>query len=86
MEASSQRPSERRIGVRVRVKGVHADEAAVLFKQNGFTPIYVEYRDDGDVSFWFAKALKDRFDRVAISIPRDFFAMQAFIGRITPRS
>ena len=72
-------PSEKRIGGRVRVKSDRADDAARLFETNGFTPIYVEHRDDGDVSFWFGKEADDVLYRIATCIPREFYAVQGIV-------
>jgi hypothetical protein len=43
------------VGARIRVKAEHADDAAAVFDREGLTPIYVEHRADGAVSFWFGK-------------------------------
>jgi hypothetical protein len=75
-------PSQRRIGCRIRVKQQHADEAAALFDRNGFVPIYVEHREDGDVSFWFGKEPDDVLHRIVTSVPLEFFALRAVVGNI----
>lgn len=49
-------PSKKLIGGRVRVKSDRATDAARLFDAGVLAPIYVEHRDDGDVSFWFGNA------------------------------
>jgi hypothetical protein len=71
------RPADRRIGIRIRVKPEHADAAAAMFSEAGFSPIYVECREDGDVSFWFAKEDRPRRGEIVEAIPRDFYALQA---------
>jgi hypothetical protein len=72
-------PSQRRVGCRVRVRPEHADEAARLFETNGFSPIYVEHRDDGNVSFWFGKEPADVLYRIGTCIPREFYAIQGIV-------
>ena len=49
------RPSERRIGARVRIKPVHQPEVEALFLEAGLAPIYKELRSDGNISYWFNK-------------------------------
>ena len=56
-----------------------ADEAARLFEQGGFRPIYVDHRDDGDISFWFGKASGEELYRLFNSIPREFYAIQGVV-------
>ena len=51
----SDKPPEGNVGARIRVKAEHADGAAAAFDREGITPIYVEHRADGVVSFWFGK-------------------------------
>lgn len=72
-------PSEKLIGGRIRVRAENADEAAGLFVQGGFRPIYVDHRGDGDISFWFGKAPDDDLYRLFNSIPREFYAIQAVV-------
>jgi hypothetical protein len=48
-------PPERDVAARIRVRAEHAEDAAAAFDREGLTPIYVEHRADGDVSFWFGK-------------------------------
>lgn len=79
LPANGKPPSEKRIGSRIRVRPENADEAAKLFEQNGFQPIYVDYRADGDVSFWFGKAPDDEKYRLFSSIPREFYAIQGVV-------
>ena len=80
-------PSQKRVGGRVRVKSEDAADAAQLFEASGFTPIYVEHREDGDVSFWFAKDADDVLYRIATCIPRDFYAIQGeVVGNNPPFS
>ena len=77
--ANERPPSEKLIGGRVRVRPENAVEAAKLFEQNGFRPIYVEHRDDGEISFWFGKASDDELYRLFSSIPREFYTIQGVI-------
>lgn len=72
-------PSKTRIGGRVRVRSERAVDAARLFEASGFAPIYVEYRDDGDVSFWFGKEADDVLYRIGTCIPREFYAVQGVV-------
>lgn len=72
-------PSERRIGARVRVRRDRANDAAELFAASGFAPLYVEHRDDGDVSFWFGKEPDDILYRIVTCIPREFYALQGVL-------
>jgi hypothetical protein len=81
LPANEKRPSERQIGCRIRVRPENADEAAKLFEQGGFRPIYVEHRADGDISFWFGKAPDDELYRIFTSIPREFYAIQGAVVR-----
>ena len=76
---SSKRPFEKRIGGRVRVRPERAADAAQLFEASGFTPIYVEHRDDGDVSFWFGREADDVLYRIATCVPREFYAVQGVV-------
>jgi len=76
------RPSERKVGARVRIKPVHQLEVEALFDQAGVLPIYKELRSDGNVSYWFGK------DQVAIlaevgaleRIPLHWWAHYAIAG------
>ena len=77
--ANGRPPSEKLIGGRIRVRPENAEEAARLFEQGGFRPIYVDYRDDGDISFWFGKAPDDELFRLFNSIPREFYAIQGVV-------
>ncbi len=79
-------PSEKLIGGRVRVRSARAAEAARLFEAGGFTPIYVEHREDGDVSFWFGKDQNDVLYRIVTCIPREFFALQGVLVGNNPPS
>ncbi|HXH14874.1 MAG TPA: hypothetical protein VNJ10_01950 [Sphingomonas sp.] len=79
LSANGKPPSEKRIGSRIRVRPENADEAAKLFEQNGFQPIYVDYRADGDISFWFGKAPDNEKFRLLSSIPREFYAIQGVV-------
>jgi len=76
---NNKRPSEKLIGARVRVSSDRAADAARLFDSGGFAPIYVEHRDDGDVSFWFGKEPEDVLYRIATCIPREFYAVQGLV-------
>ncbi|MBO9580671.1 MAG: hypothetical protein J7498_07240 [Sphingobium sp.] len=78
-EPNGKRPSEQRIGCRIRVKAEHAREAALLFEANGFDPIWIEPRQDGNISFWFGKAPGEELVRIFNSIPRHFHAIQAVV-------
>lgn len=77
--AGKKAPSQRRIGCRIRVKPENAEEAARLFELRGFTPIYVDFREDGDISIWFGKATDDVLHRIASCIPNEFFAIQGVV-------
>lgn len=72
-------PSDKLIGGRVRVRSERAADAAQLFAASGFTPVYIERRDDGDVSFWFGKEADDVLHRIAACIPREFYAVQGVV-------
>jgi hypothetical protein len=72
-------PSETLIGGRVRVRSTRAAEAARLFEAGGFAPIFVEHREDGDVSFWFGKEPNDVLYRIVTCIPREFYAVQGVV-------
>jgi hypothetical protein len=76
---NNKRPSEKLVGARVRVSSDRAVDATRLFDAGGFAPIYVEHRDDGDVSFWFGKESDDVLYRIATCIPRDFYAVQGAV-------
>ncbi|WCM25906.1 hypothetical protein NDN01_18005 [Sphingomonas sp. QA11] len=77
-------PSKKRVGARIRVKAGCAGEAARLFEERGFTPIYVEHRDDGDISFWFGNEKDEALYRIANSIPREFYAIQGVVVGNSP--
>jgi hypothetical protein len=84
---NNKRPSEKLIGARVRVRSDRVADAARLFEAGGFAPIYVEQRDDGDVSFWFGKEPDDVLSRIATCIPREFYAVQGvMVGNNPPFS
>jgi hypothetical protein len=70
-------PSQRKVGARIRVKEDKADAASTAFQEAGFTPIYVEHRDDGAVSFWFGKDVETY--RVATAIPREWYAVAGIV-------
>jgi hypothetical protein len=70
------KPSERRVGARIRVKAERADDAAAAFKCEGLMPIYVETRPDGDVSFWFGGLGDADLLRACEAIPREWYALK----------
>ena len=72
-------PAERDVGARIRVKAEHADDAASAFDREGLTPIYVEHRTDGDVSFWFDKLADADLFRACEAIARDWYALKGII-------
>lgn len=79
------RPSEKLIGMRVRIRSSYATEAGRLFEAGGFLPI--EHRDDGDVSFWFGKEPDEVLYRIATCIPPAFSAVQGVVvGKKPPFS
>ncbi len=73
------KPRERDVRLRIRVRAEHSDNAAAAFKKAGFAPIYVGQRSDGAVSFWFGKDVDADHHRVAIAIPRDWYAIQGIV-------
>jgi len=73
------KPAERDLGARIRVKAEHADDAATAFEREGLTPIYVERRTDGDVSFWFGKLADAELLRACEAIPRRWHALRGII-------
>ena len=72
-------PAERHVGARIRVRAEHADDAAAAFAREGLTPIYVEHRSDGDISFWFGKLGDAELLRACEAIPRHWYALTANI-------
>ena len=76
------RPSEHKIGARIRIKPVHQADAEALFEEAGLSPIYKELRTDGNVSYWFGKdqvgplAEADVLERMVL----DWWAHYAIIG------
>src|SRR4051812_9859034 len=68
-------PSERDVGARIRVKGEFADEATSAFDREGLSPLYIEKRADGDVSFWFGKLGDADLLRACKAIPREWYAL-----------
>jgi hypothetical protein len=72
-------PAERDVGARIRVKAGHADDAAAAFDREGLTPIYIERRTDGDVSFWFGKLGDADLVRACEAIPREWYALRGII-------
>jgi hypothetical protein len=73
------RPPERNVGSRIRVKPEHADAAAAVFDREGLSPIYVEQRADGAVSFWFGKLADADLFRAADAIPREWYAVRGVV-------
>jgi hypothetical protein len=69
------KPVERDVGARIRVKAENATAAATAFKREGLTPIYVEERADGDISFWFGKLSDAELLRACEAFPRDWYAL-----------
>jgi hypothetical protein len=69
-------------GTRIRVKAERAEAAAKLFAENGFTPIYIDRRANGDVSFWFRRTADDALGRLVNSIPREFYVLRATVGTL----
>jgi hypothetical protein len=67
------------VGARIRIRPADEEKALGLFASAGFTPIHIERRDDGILSFWFGKMPGDELLRLAEAIPRDMYAMQAII-------
>lgn len=72
-------PSETRVGARIRVKPEHEQAAGRLFAEIGFTPIHVQHRPDGDVSFWFGKIEDEQLDILVRAIPQNFYALRAIV-------
>jgi hypothetical protein len=74
--------SQRRIGERVRIKSEFADSVAAQFVTAKLPPIYVEQREDGDISFWFdiSTAGKPMFADVLHAIPFEHWAIHAVVG------
>ena len=68
--------------MRVRIKPEHAASVAAQFSDAKFLPIYVEHREDGDISFWFDKATAEAptFADVLNAIPLEYWAIHAVIG------
>jgi len=67
------------VGARIRIRPEDEDEASRLFAGAGFTPIYIERRDDGTLSFWFGKMPGDEMFRLVEAIPRDMYAIRAAV-------
>jgi hypothetical protein len=78
-------PSQRRIGARVRIKSEFAESVAAQFATANLPPIYVEHREDGDISFWFDKptAGNPLFADVLHAIPFEHWAIHAVVGNPT---
>ncbi len=73
------RPPEQNVGARIRVKPEHADAAAAAFDREGLSPLYVEHRADGAVSFWFGKLGDADISRAADAIPREWYALRGVV-------
>ena len=73
------KPAERDVAARIRVKPEHAADAAKAFGREGLTPIYVEHRADGDVSFWFGKLRDADLSRACEAIPHEWYALRGII-------
>lgn len=76
------RPSERKIGARVRIKPSHQAEVEALFEQAGFSPIYKEHRTDGNISYWFGKDQVGPLAETGVleRIPLHWWAIHAILG------
>jgi hypothetical protein len=72
-------PAERDVGARIRVKREHAEDAAAAFEREGLTPIYVERRTDGNVSFSFGKLADADLFRACEAIPREWYALRGIL-------
>jgi len=79
MALSGRPPSAREVGARIRIRPEDEDEALRLFALAGFTPIHIERRDDGNLSFWFGKMPGEDLFRLCEAIPRDMYAMRAVV-------
>lgn len=67
------------MGSRIRVKAEHGLDAAAAFEREGLTPIYVDQRADGDVSFWFGKLADSDLLRACEAIPSEWYALKGII-------
>ena len=81
-KSDNTRPSERRIGARIRIKPAYRSEAEAHFAQAGFAPIYTELRTDGNISYWFDK---DQFGLIVEAgvleqMPLYWWALHATMG------
>ena len=76
-------PAKRDVGARIRVRTEYADAAAAAFEREGLTPIYVEHRADGDVSFWFGKLGDADLLRACEAIPREWYALTGNIRQVS---
>ena len=76
------RPSERKIGARVRIKSVHQSEVEALFAQARIEPIHKEMRTDGNVSYWFGKEQMVTLAETCVleRIPLHYWAHYAIVG------
>jgi hypothetical protein len=73
------RPPERNVGARIRVKSEHAEAAAAVFDREGLCPLYVEHKADGAVSFWFGKLGDADLFSAADAIPREWYALRGVV-------
>jgi len=82
-KSENDRPPERKIGARVRIKPIHQAEAETLFAQAGFSPIYKELRTDGNVSYWFSKDQAGPLAAAGVleRIPLHWWAHYAIVGK-----
>ncbi|HEX7850757.1 MAG TPA: hypothetical protein VF485_13590 [Sphingomonas sp.] len=80
--SANTRPSERRIGARVRIKPLFQAQLEALLAQVEIEPIHKELRTDGDISYWFDReqvaALGEA--RVLERIPLHWWAHYAIVG------
>ena len=76
------RPSERKVGARVRIKPIHQTDADAFFEEAGFAPIYKELRTDGNVSYWFAKDQAGPLAEAGVleRMPLQWWAHYAIVG------
>ena len=66
--------------------GEHAEIAGQLFQEQGFEPLYVERRSDGNVSFWFGKLSSDELSRLTQALPKAYYVLGAHIMRLNIRT
>ncbi|RIA43870.1 hypothetical protein DFR49_2101 [Hephaestia caeni] len=70
------------MGARIRIKPEHAEATAARFTAGSFHPIHVEYRPDGNTSFWFdrATAKKPAFIEIVRALPLEWWAIIGVVG------